>query len=113
MCDRRDSRYTDHDLRTIITVAQDLPDSGNDADVLRRDPSLKAACDRNLRDADLASQPTLSRTATAKRYFPRCPLLRPGAAHGSRSTDPLPQDGQVSGLPVPLAVANICPQPMH
>jgi len=65
ICDRRDSRYTDHDLRTLLQqriyqIVAGYEDC-NDADVLRRDPSLKAACDRNLRDADLASQPTLSR----------------------------------------------------
>ena len=63
--DRRDSRYTDHDLRTLLQqriyqIVAGYEDC-NDADVLRRDPSLKAACDRNLRDNDLASQPTLSR----------------------------------------------------
>jgi hypothetical protein len=33
----------------------------NDANLLRRDPALKAACERLLRERDLASQPTLSR----------------------------------------------------
>jgi hypothetical protein len=63
--DRRDSRYTAHDLRTLLQqriyqIVAGYEDC-NDADMLRSDPSLKAACDRNLRDADLASQPTLSR----------------------------------------------------
>ena len=61
ICDRRDSRYTDHDLRTLLQqriyqIVAGYEDCNN-ADVLRRDPSLKAACDRNLRDADLPHSP--------------------------------------------------------
>ena len=33
----------------------------NDANLLRKDPALKAVCDRLLSDKDLASQPTLTR----------------------------------------------------
>jgi hypothetical protein len=32
----------------------------NDANLLRKDPALKAVCDRLLSDKDLASQPTLT-----------------------------------------------------
>jgi hypothetical protein len=37
----------------------------NDANLLKRDPALKAACDRLLSDNDLASQPTFSRLENA------------------------------------------------
>jgi hypothetical protein len=65
ICDSRDRRYTAHNLRTLLQqriyqVVAGYEDC-NDADILRSDPSLKAACDRGLREADLASQPTLSR----------------------------------------------------
>lgn len=63
--DRRDGRYADHSMvellrQRIYQVVAGYEDC-NDANVLRRDPALKAACDRLLSDADLASQPTLSR----------------------------------------------------
>ncbi len=71
--DSRDARYTDHDLMTLLRqrlyqIVAGYEDC-NDADVLRRDPALKAACERLLSDGDLASQPTLSRlenTVTVK-----------------------------------------------
>jgi hypothetical protein len=63
--DRRDSRYADHSMlellrQRIYQVVAGYEDC-NDANILRRDPALKVACDRLLSDADLASQPTLSR----------------------------------------------------
>jgi hypothetical protein len=63
--DRRDSRYADHSMvellrQRIYQVVAGYEDC-NDANLLRRDPALKAACDRLLSDKDLASQPTLSR----------------------------------------------------
>jgi len=63
--DKRDTRYVDHALVTlfrqrIYQVVAGYEDC-NDADILRRDPAFKAACDRLLSDKDLASQPTLSR----------------------------------------------------
>lgn len=63
--DRRDSRYADHSMlellrQRIYQVVAGYEDC-NDANMLRRDPALKVACDRLLSDADLASQPTLSR----------------------------------------------------
>jgi hypothetical protein len=63
--DRRDIRYTEHDLQTLLRqrvyqIASGYEDC-NDANLLRRDPAFKAACDRLMSDADLASQPTLSR----------------------------------------------------
>jgi len=67
--DCRDVRYADHDIQTLIRqriyqIVAGYEDC-NDADLLRRDPALKAACDRLLSDKDLASQPTLSRLENA------------------------------------------------
>lgn len=63
--DRRDPRYADHDMETLIRqriyqIVAGYEDC-NDANLLRKDPALKAACDRLLSDDPLASQPTLSR----------------------------------------------------
>lgn len=63
--DRRDMRYADHDMMSLLRqrlyqIVAGYEDC-NDANLLRRDPALKAACDRLLSDKDLASQPTLSR----------------------------------------------------
>lgn len=63
--DRRDSRYADHSMvellrQRIYQVVAGYEDC-NDANLLRKDPALKAACDRLLSDDPLASQPTLSR----------------------------------------------------
>jgi len=74
--DRRDARYVEHDLLTlqrqrIYQIVAGYEDC-NDADVLRRDPALKAACERLLSEDDLASQPTLSRlenSVTAKDIY--------------------------------------------
>jgi hypothetical protein len=62
--DRRDHRYADHDLKTLIRqriyqIVAGYEDC-NDGNLLRKDPALKAPCDRLLSDEDLASQPTLS-----------------------------------------------------
>lgn len=63
--DRRDNRYTDHDLETLLRQRTYQIVAGyedcNDANVVRRDPALKTACGRRLNDEDLGSQPTLSR----------------------------------------------------
>ncbi len=63
--DRRDSRYADHSMidllrQRIYQVVAGYEDC-NDANLLRKDPALKAACDRLLSEDPLASQPTLSR----------------------------------------------------
>lgn len=63
--DIRDVRYVDHDMQTLLRqriyqVVAGFEDC-NDANMLKRDPALKAACERLLSDNDLASQPTLSR----------------------------------------------------
>lgn len=63
--DKRDIRYIYHAMVTLLRqriyqVVAGYEDC-NDADILRRDPAFKAACDRLLSDKDLASQPTLSR----------------------------------------------------
>jgi hypothetical protein len=67
--DRRDVRYGDHGIQTLLRqrVYQIVAgyEDCNDANLLRRDPALKAACDRLLSDKDLASQPTLSRLENA------------------------------------------------
>jgi hypothetical protein len=52
--DRRDNRYTDHDLKTLLRqriyqIVAGYEDC-NDADVVRKDPALKAACGRKLSD---------------------------------------------------------------
>jgi hypothetical protein len=67
--DRRDRRYADHSMvellrQRIYQVVAGYEDC-NDANLLRKDPALKAACDRLLSDKDLASQPTLSRLENA------------------------------------------------
>jgi hypothetical protein len=74
--DRRDSGYSDHSMvellrQRIYQVVAGYEDC-NDATLLRKDPALKAACDRLLSDEDLASQPTLSRlenSATTKDLY--------------------------------------------
>ena len=63
--DMRDSRYVDHDMETMLRqriyqVVAGYEDC-NDANMLKSDPALKAACEKLLSDNDLASQPTLSR----------------------------------------------------
>jgi hypothetical protein len=63
--DRRDSRYADHSMvellrQRVYQIVAGYEDC-NDANILRKDPALKAACDLLVSDADLASQPTLSR----------------------------------------------------
>lgn len=67
--DRRDNRYTDHTLETLLRQRTYQIVAGyedcNDADVVRKDPALKAACGRQLSDEDLGSQPTLSRLENA------------------------------------------------
>jgi hypothetical protein len=67
--DIRDCRYVDHDMETlsrqrIYQVIAGYED-GNDANLLKKDPALKTACDRLLSDNDLASQPTFSRLENA------------------------------------------------
>ena len=63
--DRRDNRYTDHNLETLLRQRMYQIVAGyedcNDANVVRKDPALKTACGRKLSDEDLGSQPTLSR----------------------------------------------------
>jgi hypothetical protein len=63
--DRRDTRYAEHDMETLLRqrVYQIVAgyEDCNDGNLLRKDPALKAACDRLLSERDLASQPTLSR----------------------------------------------------
>jgi hypothetical protein len=66
---RRDARYADHDIQTLVRqriyqIVAGYEDC-SDANLLRRDPAPKAACDRLLSDKDLASQPTLSRLENA------------------------------------------------
>ena len=67
--DRRDSRYTDHNLETLLRQRTYQIVAGyedcNDANVVRKDPALKTACGRKLSDEDLGSQPTLSRLENA------------------------------------------------
>jgi len=63
--DRRDARYTDHNLLTLLRqriyqIVAGYEDC-NDANFLRKDPALKAACGRMPSDKELGSQPTLSR----------------------------------------------------
>jgi len=63
--ERRDTRYTDHDLLTLLRqriyqIVAGYEDC-NDSNFLRKDPALKAACGRTPSDKELGSQPTLSR----------------------------------------------------
>ena len=64
--DRRDQRYIDHDLITLLRQRIYQMVAGyedcNDATTLRTDPVFKLFCDRTTDPSDaLASQPTLSR----------------------------------------------------
>jgi len=67
--DRRDNRYTDHDLETLLRQRTYQIVAGyedcNDSNVVRKDPALKTACGGQLSDEDLGSQPTLSRLENA------------------------------------------------
>lgn len=74
--DRRDNRYIGHGMPTLLRQRSYQIVAGyedcNDANLLRRDPAFKAACDRLLSDDNLASQPTLSRlenTVTAEDLY--------------------------------------------
>lgn len=66
LVDRRDQRYIDHEMLTLLRqriyqIVAGYEDC-NDATTLRHDPIFKLCCDRSLADGDdLASQPTLSR----------------------------------------------------
>ena len=67
--DRRNESYVDHSFLEMVRmrvygILADYADQ-NDHDVLRSDPIFKLLCDRSLHDADLASQPTLSRFENA------------------------------------------------
>ena len=50
--DRRDNRYTDHDLETLLRQRTYQIVAGyedcNDANVVRKDPALKTACGRTV-----------------------------------------------------------------
>lgn len=67
--DNRDPRYVDHGILDllrqriyqIVTGCEDC----NDAKLLRRDPALKAVCDRLFSEKDLVSQQTLKRLEIA------------------------------------------------
>ena len=80
--DRRHTGYLDHTFlemtrMRIFGILADYPDQ-NDHDVLRSDPIFKLLCDRSTTDADLASQPTLSRFENAidtKSFFRLCDVF--------------------------------------
>src|SRR5271157_1393474 len=66
LTDRRDQRYIDHDLLTLLRQRIYQMVAGyedcNDATTLRMDPVFKLCCDRTTDQGDaLPSQPTLSR----------------------------------------------------
>jgi hypothetical protein len=69
LSDRRDVGRIGHSFLEMVRmrvygILADYPDQ-NDHDVLRSDPVFKLICDRSIDDADLASQPTLSRFENA------------------------------------------------
>ncbi len=69
LIDRRHVGYLGHSFlemtrMRVYGILADYPDQ-NDHDVLRSDPIFKLICDRSTKDADLASQPTLSRFENA------------------------------------------------
>lgn len=69
LTDRRASVQVDHTFLEMVRmrvygILADYPDQ-NDHDRLRSDPLFKLLCNRSIRDADLASQPTLSRFENA------------------------------------------------
>ena len=69
--DHRDKRYADHSMvellrQRVYQVVAGYEDC-KDANLLRKDAALKAACDRLLSDDAFASQPTLWRLENAVR----------------------------------------------
>lgn len=69
LTDARAACQVDHTFLEMVRmrvygIVADYPDQ-NDHDRLRSDPLFKLLCDRSIRDADLASQPTLSRFENA------------------------------------------------
>lgn len=82
LTDRRHPSYVEHTLADLIRqrvfqIACAYEDA-NDCDLLREDPAFKAACERlPSSDADLASQPTMSRLENGMR---RRDLVRMGEA---------------------------------
>jgi len=69
LTDRRDVGRIGHSFLEMVRmrvygILADYPDQ-NDHDVLRSDPVFKLICNRSIDDADLASQPTLSRFENA------------------------------------------------
>ena len=89
--DRRQASKVEHSVRDIVAsrvfaIAAGYEDA-NDLDRLRVDPALKLACERRPSQADLASQPTISRLENAVR--PRH-LLRMALALAERVIGQLP-----------------------
>ena len=82
LTDRRHPSYVDHTMADLIgqrvfQIACAYEDA-NDCNLLREDPAFKAACERlPASDADLASQPTMSRLENGIR---RRDLVRMGEA---------------------------------
>lgn len=69
LTDARAAVQVDHSFLEMVRmraygILADYPDQ-NDHDRLRSDPLFKLLCNRSIRDADLASQPTLSRFENA------------------------------------------------
>lgn len=69
LTDVRASVHVEHTFLEMVRmrvygILADYPDQ-NDHDRLRSDPLFKLVCNRSIRDADLASQPTLSRFENA------------------------------------------------
>jgi hypothetical protein len=89
--DRRQASKVEHSVWDIVAarvfaIAAGYEDA-NDLDRLRADPALKLACERRPSQADLTSQPTISRLENAAR--PR-DLLRMGVALAERVIAQLP-----------------------
>lgn len=81
MRDHRDSRYVDHTIKDLISqrvfqIACGYEDA-NDSNTLRRDPAIKAACDKlPITGQNLASQSTMTRLENGISHRTRCGISR-------------------------------------
>jgi hypothetical protein len=92
VADRRQASKIEHTVRDVVAarlfaIAAGYEDA-NDLDRLRIDPALKVACERLPSEANLASQPTISRLENAVR--PR-DLLRMSVAMAERVIAQMPK----------------------
>jgi len=79
--DHRDCRYVDHTIKDLISqrvfqIACGYEDA-NDSNTLRRDPAIKAACDKlPITGQNLASQSTMTRLENGISHRTKCGISR-------------------------------------